>query len=134
MLRSRREVRGRGLRQREGRLRHQGRRPGVRRWLLQIGVPRSQGADPALQSPRRAPTRAHQTDEIAITGIVERIGTGDAFAAGVIDGWLDGGDPQAMAERGLALAALKHTIPGDMCLIGRAELEAFSAGGGDVRR
>ena len=77
---------------------------------------------------------AHQTDEIDVTGIVERIGTGDAFAAGVLDAWLSGGDVQAMAETGLALTALKHTIPGDMCLIGRAMLDGFAAGGGDVRR
>jgi 2-dehydro-3-deoxygluconokinase len=77
---------------------------------------------------------AHQTDEIDVTGIVERIGTGDAFAAGVLHSWLDGGDVEAMAETGLALTALKHTQPGDMCLIGRSALEGFSAGGGDVRR
>ena len=77
---------------------------------------------------------AHQTDEIAVTGIVERIGTGDAFAAGVLDAWLGGGDVQAMALTGLALTALKHTIPGDQCLANRAMLAAFDAGGGDVRR
>lgn len=79
-------------------------------------------------------TAAHQTEEIAVTGIVERIGTGDAFAAGVLHGWLAGGDVAAMAETGLALTALKHTQPGDMCLIGRVALAGFSAGGGDVRR
>jgi 2-dehydro-3-deoxygluconokinase len=77
---------------------------------------------------------AHQTDEIDVTDIVDRIGTGDAFAAGVLDRWLDGGDARVMAETGLALAALKHSIAGDMCLAGRADLDAFSAGGGDVRR
>ena len=77
---------------------------------------------------------AHQTDEIAVTGIVERIGTGDAFAAGVLHGWLDGGDLCVMAEAGLALTALKHSLPGDMCRIGRAALQAFEPGGGDVRR
>lgn len=77
---------------------------------------------------------AHQTGEIDVTGIVDRIGTGDAFAAGVLHQWLDGGGVQAMAESGLALTALKHSVPGDMCLIGRAELAAFSADGGDVRR
>ncbi|WP_423140708.1 sugar kinase [Parablastomonas sp. CN1-191] len=76
----------------------------------------------------------YQSEEIAITGIVERIGTGDAFAAGVIDAWARGGDARAMAENGLALSALKHTIPGDMCLAGRAALDGFSALGGDVRR
>lgn len=76
----------------------------------------------------------YQTEEIDVTGIIDRIGTGDAFAAGVLDGWLDGGDPVTMAHRGLALSALKHTIPGDMCLIGRTVLDSFSAGAGDVRR
>ncbi|MBF7010044.1 sugar kinase, partial [Novosphingobium sp. HR1a] len=33
-----------------------------------------------------------------------------------------------------AYTVLKHTLPGDMCLVGPAELEAFSASGGDVRR
>lgn len=77
---------------------------------------------------------AHQTDEIDIEGIVDRIGTGDAFAAGVLHRWLEGGGNHAMAESGLALAALKHTIPGDKCLVGPAALEGFTAGGGDVRR
>ena len=76
----------------------------------------------------------HQTDQISVTGIVDRIGTGDAFAAGVLHAWLGGGDVRAMAETGLALTALKHSLPGDMCLIGPAELAAFSVSGGDVRR
>jgi 2-dehydro-3-deoxygluconokinase len=79
-------------------------------------------------------TAAHQTAEIDVTGIVERIGTGDAFAAGVLHAWLAGGDVATMAETGLALTALKHTVPGDMCLVNRATLEGFSASGGDVRR
>lgn len=76
----------------------------------------------------------HQTAEIDVTRIVDRIGTGDSFAAGVLHQYLQGGDAQAMAECGLALAALKHSLPGDFCLIGPQELAAFSAQGGDVRR
>lgn len=76
----------------------------------------------------------HQTDELDVTGIVERIGTGDAFAAGVLHGWLEGGSVQDMAESGLALTALKHTLPGDMCHATRAMLDEFSVHGGDVRR
>ena len=75
-----------------------------------------------------------QTDEIDVTGIVERIGTGDAFAAGVLHSWLEGGDTRRMAESGLALAALKHSLPGDMALVGRDCLEAFSPTGRDVVR
>ncbi|AEG50705.1 PfkB domain protein [Sphingobium chlorophenolicum L-1] len=77
---------------------------------------------------------AHQTAEIDVTGIVDRIGTGDAFAAGVLHQWLEGGDAAAMAQAGLALTALKHSIAGDFCLVGRAALDGFSASGGDVRR
>ena len=76
----------------------------------------------------------HQTEEIALTGIVDRIGTGDAFAAGVIDGWLAGSDLARMAETGLALCALKHSLPGDSAPITRTMVDAFSAQGGDVRR
>lgn len=75
-----------------------------------------------------------QTDEVEVIGIVERIGTGDAFAAGVLHAWLGGGDAGAMAQTGLALCVLKHSLPGDMCLIGPAELAAFSTEVGDVRR
>ncbi|HWU02575.1 MAG TPA: sugar kinase, partial [Novosphingobium sp.] len=38
----------------------------------------------------------HQTAEIEITDIIDRVGSGDAFAAGVLHGWLDGGDARAM--------------------------------------
>lgn len=76
----------------------------------------------------------YQTEEMEVAGIVDRIGTGDAFAAGVIDGWLRGGDERLMAETGLALSALKHTLPGDMAPITRAMLAQFSPTGGDVRR
>lgn len=78
--------------------------------------------------------RSFQTVETDVTGIIDRIGTGDAFAAGVLHQWLSGAGEQAMAECGLALTALKHTIPGDLCLVSQAELAAFSASSADVRR
>jgi 2-dehydro-3-deoxygluconokinase len=77
---------------------------------------------------------SHQTAEVDVTGIVDRIGTGDAFAAGVLHKWLDRADLVSTAQAGLAYTVLKHTQPGDMCLLGVGGLEAFSASGGDVRR
>lgn len=79
-------------------------------------------------------TAQHQTDEVDVTGIVDRIGTGDAFAAGVLDQWLRGGVVRAMAEAGQALAALKHSLPGDMPIFSREDVGAFLGGGRDVRR
>lgn len=55
--------------------------------------------------------------------IVDRIGSGDAFAAGVLDGWLDG-SLSAGLERGVALAAIALSQYGDRVLASRAELEA----------
>lgn len=75
-----------------------------------------------------------QTDELPITGIVDRIGTGDAFAAGVLHRLLAGAGAREAAESGLALAALKHGISGDMTLLDPAEIDAFGTGGADVRR
>lgn len=77
---------------------------------------------------------AHQTDEVDVTAIVDRIGAGDAFAAGVLHAHLIGADVKAMAESGLALTCLKHSLPGDASLFRQADIDAFNAGGLDVRR
>lgn len=75
-----------------------------------------------------------QTDEVLIAGIVDRIGGGDAFAAGVLHGLCSGQDSLGAARTGLALAALKHSLPGDAALFRQADIDAFVAGGLDVRR
>ncbi|MHA4839269.1 sugar kinase [Sphingopyxis sp. MSC1_008] len=76
----------------------------------------------------------YQTPEIDVTGIVDRIGAGDAFAAGVLHAHLSGGDAKAMAESGLALTCLKHSLPGDASRFAQADIDAFHGGGLDVRR
>jgi 2-dehydro-3-deoxygluconokinase len=75
-----------------------------------------------------------QTDEVVLSGIVDRIGGGDAFAAGVLHGLRSGGTIDDAARSGLALAALKHSLPGDASLFRSADLDAYLAGGLDVRR
>jgi 2-dehydro-3-deoxygluconokinase len=77
----------------------------------------------------------YRTPETAVAGIVDRIGGGDAFAAGVLHALRRGEGPQAAAESGLALTVLKHSVPGDVSLFRQADLDAFLTGGGlDVRR
>ena len=80
------------------------------------------------------PDDAAHTGEVDVTGIIDRIGTGDAFAAGVLHKYLDGGTAIEMARAGLGLAVLEHSLPGDMPLFSREDLAAFEAGGRDVRR
>ncbi|SEM74478.1 2-dehydro-3-deoxygluconokinase [Sphingomonas gellani] len=75
-----------------------------------------------------------QTEEVVLAGIVDRIGGGDAFAAGVLHGLRTGQDIAGSARTGLALAALKHSLPGDAALFRQADIDAFLDGGLDVRR
>jgi 2-dehydro-3-deoxygluconokinase len=75
-----------------------------------------------------------QTSDIEVTGIVDRIGTGDAFAAGVLHHHLEGSPMRTVAESGLALAALKHGVSGDMIQATSADMDDFRAEGSDVRR
>ena len=77
---------------------------------------------------------AVQTDEVTVAGIVDRIGAGDAFAAGVLHGRLSGRDLDWSIRAGLALTALKHSLPGDASLFGPRDIESFLAGELDVRR
>lgn len=75
-----------------------------------------------------------QTPPVTIAGIIDRIGTGDAFAAGVLDGLFGGMEPMAAAERGLALAGLKHGLRGDFAPFARATLDSATAAAHDVAR
>jgi 2-dehydro-3-deoxygluconokinase len=73
--------------------------------------------------------------EYPLVGVVDRIGGGDAFAAGVLHGLLEGHAPQDLIEFAVACGAIKHSIPGDFCLTSRSEVDALAAGSGlDVRR
>ena len=56
------------------------------------------------------------TRTYSIGRIVDRIGSGDAFAAGVLHGIETGLGDQATLDFALAAACLKHSIPGDFNL------------------
>lgn len=67
--------------------------------------------------------------------IVDRIGAGDAFAAGLLHGLLSGLDDAAGLEFALAAACLKHAVAGDFLPLRVADVQALVAGQGyDVRR
>lgn len=57
--------------------------------------------------------------------IVDRIGAGDAFMAGLIFGSLSGKNDQHTLEFATAACALKHTIEGDVNLASAEEIEAL---------
>lgn len=80
------------------------------------------------------PERGYQTEEVVVAGIIDRIGGGDAYAAGILHGVLSGQDLEATVASGLALTCLKHSLPGDASLFRQADIDAFLEGGLDVRR
>jgi 2-dehydro-3-deoxygluconokinase len=61
--------------------------------------------------------------------VVDRLGSGDAFVAGLLHGLIEGSLDHGL-EYGTAMSALKHTIPGDFAWLTRLEVEALIAGGG----
>lgn len=70
-----------------------------------------------------------------LDGIVDRIGGGDAFAAGLLHGLRAGQPDQKALDFALAAACLKHGILGDFNLASEAEVTAcLEQDGLDVRR
>lgn len=70
-----------------------------------------------------------------LPGIVDRIGAGDAFAAGVLHGVLHTQPWHDVVEFATAAACLKHSISGDFNLATLNDVALLlSAQGGDVRR
>ena len=57
-----------------------------------------------------------KTEVLDITPVIDRVGTGDAFAAGLIYGLLHYPDKEAL-EFASAACALKHTVPGDVNMV-----------------
>lgn len=77
----------------------------------------------AYQKKKVYTTRVYEVE------IVDRLGAGDSFAAGLIHGLLEG-DVQKAVDFGVAASAIKHSIPGDIAWITRQEVEALLKGGG----
>ena len=63
-----------------------------------------------------------------ITDIVDRVGGGDSFGAGLIHGMLAYEDDRQALEFATAASCLKHSIPGDFNRVDVAEVEALMKG------
>jgi len=68
-----------------------------------------------------------------ITNIVDRVGTGDSFAAGLIYGLQKLPTHEAALEFAVAASCLKHSISGDFHRCSVEEVEALLKGGGSGR-
>lgn len=66
--------------------------------------------------------------------IIDRVGTGDAFSAGMIYSLINNFEPQDAVEFGLGCFALKHTIKGDANLVPISDIETFMKGSFAINR
>lgn len=64
----------------------------------------------------------HESRKYSITDIVDRIGGGDSFSAGLIHSMINGKSPGDSLEFAVAASALKHTIKGDFNRIYRDDV------------
>ena len=65
--------------------------------------------------------------------IVDRVGSGDSFASGLIYGLVTGMSMPDAAEFGVAASAIKHTIPGDLNHATLSEVKDLLKGDGSGR-
>lgn len=68
--------------------------------------------------------------------VVDRLGGGDAFFAGVLHGLIKRWNLQETVEFGTAASALKHTLPGDLNIVSEKEILEIAEGNisGRVKR
>lgn len=69
-----------------------------------------------------------RSKEYDLTHIVDRVGAGDAFMAGLIYGDLKGMDDPNALEYAIAACALKHSVEGDVNLVSAGEVETLVKG------
>ena len=69
----------------------------------------------------------------AITDIVDRVGGGDSFGAGLIYGLNNYADEKTGLEFAVAASCLKHTISGDFNRVNVSEVEGLMKGSGSGR-
>jgi 2-dehydro-3-deoxygluconokinase len=75
-----------------------------------------------------AGSRAFHHSQRYTVRLVDRIGGGDSFAAGLVYGLLTGRDPESSLRFAVAASALKQTIPGDFNHVSVEEVERLVAG------
>lgn len=69
----------------------------------------------------------------SITHIVDRVGGGDSFGAGLIYGLQTYGDEKKALEFAVAASCLKHTVNGDFNRVSAKEVESLMKGSGSGR-
>jgi len=78
-------------------------------------------------------TGFYHSKKYEIKNIVDRVGGGDSFSAGIIYGLTHYENEETALNFAVAASALKHTIPGDFNLTSLSEVESLMGGDGSGR-
>ena len=73
-------------------------------------------------------TAFYESCRYDINPIVDRVGGGDSFSAGIIHGLVCGMNQQEALEFAVAASALKQTLPGDVNMVSIEEVESLVKG------
>ncbi len=77
----------------------------------------------------------YRSQDYRINPVTDRIGGGDAFMSGIIDGFIKGQSPKDTIANAAAIAAYKHTVPGDHLEGGPGDFRDFAKDGkGELKR
>ena len=76
----------------------------------------------------------YETEKESIQ-VLDRVGTGDAFTAGIIFGYLQEKTPQEIVDLGMASFQFKHTIEGDVNIISQSDIDLLlKKGSREIKR
>ncbi len=77
-----------------------------------------------------------KTETLDISHVIDRVGTGDAFASGLIYGLLHYDDDVQALNFATAGCALKHTVPGDVNMVSKEDVISLMEGNtsGKIKR
>lgn len=70
----------------------------------------------------------YQSKTFSIDQIIDRVGGGDAFVAGILHGYCKQWEPDTIVSFATAASVLKHTIAGDANLVNEVEVNAMING------
>lgn len=76
----------------------------------------------------------YETDRESIQ-VLDRVGTGDAFTAGIVYGLLEKEEPQQVLDIAMASFKFKHTIEGDINIVSKRDIQQLmSKHSADIKR
>lgn len=78
--------------------------------------------------------KLYQSKMYDINHIVDRVGGGDAFTAGILHGLIKYDDPKKTIDFATAASILKHTVSGDCNLFTEKEVQDFLDTSGEIKR